>query len=116
MTVPVQITLRDMPHSEAVETKIREKAEKLERFFDRIMGCRVVVEMPQRHKHQGKLHSVRIDLTVPGAELVANHAQHEDVYVAIRDAFQAITRQLEDHARRQRGEVKTHAAPVRVLP
>jgi len=71
----------------------------------------VVVEMPQRHKHQGKLHSVRIDLTVPGAELVANHTQHEDVYVAIRDAFDAMSRQLEDYARKQRGEVKTHAAP-----
>jgi ribosome-associated translation inhibitor RaiA len=45
---------------------------------------------------------------VPGAELVANHAQHEDIYVAVRDAFQAITRQLEDHARRLRGDVKTH--------
>jgi ribosome-associated translation inhibitor RaiA len=55
------------------------------------------------------LHSVRIDLSVPGAELVANHARDEDVYVALRDAFAAITRQLEEYARRQRGEVKTHA-------
>jgi ribosomal subunit interface protein len=108
MQIPLQITLRDMPSSAAVEDRIREKAEKLHRYYDRIMGCRVVVEMPQRHKHQGKLHSVRIDLTVPGAELVANHALHEDVYVALRDAFDAITRQLEDYARRQRGEVKAH--------
>jgi hypothetical protein len=48
---------------------------------------------------------------VPGAELVANRAQDEDVYVAIRDAFGAITRQLEDFTRRQRGDVKTHTAP-----
>jgi ribosomal subunit interface protein len=108
MQIPLQITLRDMPSSPAVEDRIREKADKLHRYYDRIMGCRVVIEMPQRHKHQGKLHSVRIDLTVPGAELVANHALHEDVYVALRDAFDAITRQLEDYARRQRGEVKTH--------
>jgi len=111
MQIPLQVTFRDMEHSDAVETRIREKAEKLQRYYDRIMGCRVVVEMPQRHKHQGKLHSVRIDLTVPGAELVANHTQHEDVYVAIRDAFDAMSRQLEDYARKQRGEVKTHAAP-----
>ncbi len=110
MQIPLQITLRDMPSSPAVEDRIREKADKLHRYYDRIMGCRVVVEMPQRHKHQGKLHSVRIDLTVPGVELVANHAQHEDVYVALRDAFDAITRQLEDFARRQRGEVKNHAS------
>lgn len=109
MKIPLQVTFRDMPPSEAVETRIRAKADKLGRFYDRIVNCRVVVEMPQRHKHQGKLHSVRIDLSVPGAELVANHAQSEDVYVALRDAFQAITRQLEDYVRVQRGEVKSHA-------
>ncbi len=111
MQIPLQITLKDMPQSEAVESRIREKAEKLGRFYERIVSCRVVVESPQRHQHQGKLYSVRIDLTVPGAELAANRAQDEDVYVAIRDAFGAITRQLEDFVRRQRGEVKTHAAP-----
>lgn len=109
MQIPLQVTFRDMAQSEAIESRIRTKVEKLQKHCDRIMGCRVVIEMPQRHKHQGKLHSVRIDLTVPGAELVANHAQDEDVYVAIRDAFGAITRQLEDFARRQRGEVKNHA-------
>lgn len=111
MQIPLQVTLKDMPQSEAVESRIREKAEKLSRFYDRIISCRVVVESPQRHQHQGKLYSVRIDLTVPGAELVANRAQDEDVYVAVRNAFVAITRQLEDFARRQRGEVKTHSTP-----
>ena len=111
MQIPLQVTLKDMPQSEAVESRIREKAEKLGRFYDRIISCRVVVESPQRHQHQGKLYSVRIDLTVPGAELVANRAQDEDIYVAVRNAFVAITRQLEDFARRQRGEVKTHSAP-----
>ena len=110
MKIPLQITFRDMPSSAAVEDRIRARAEKLNRFFDRVMGCRVVVEMPQRNKHQGKLHSIHIDLTVPGAELVVNRARHEDVYVAIRDAFDAAGRQLEDFARRRRGEVKTHAA------
>lgn len=108
MQTPLQITLKDMPQSQAVETRIREKVDKLHRFYDRIMGCRVVVESPQQRQHQGKLYTVCIDLTVPGAELVANRAQDEDVYVAIRDAFGAITRQLEEFARRSRGEVKTH--------
>lgn len=111
MQVPLQVTLKDMPQSEAVESRIRDKAEKLGRFYDRIISCRVVVETPQRHQHQGKLYSVCIDLTVPGAELVANRAQDEDVYVAIRDAFVAITRQLEDFVRRQRGDMKSHATP-----
>ncbi len=111
MQIPLQITLRDMPPSEAVETRIREKAQKLDSFYDRIMSCRVVVESPQRHQHQGKLHSVRIDLSVPGAELVVNRVEHEDIYVAIRDAFNAIGRKLEDYARRQRGDVKVHDVP-----
>lgn len=111
MQIPLQITLKDMPQSEAIETRIRVKTEKLSRFYDRIISCRVVVETPQRHQHQGKLYSVHIDLTVPGAELVVNRVQNEDVYVAIRDAYGAITRQLEDFARRQRGEVKRHAVP-----
>lgn len=111
MQIPLQITLKDMPQSDAVESRIREKAEKLSRFHEKIINCRVVVESPQRHQHQGKLYSVHIDLSVPGAELVANKAQHEDVYVAIRDAFVAITRQLEDFARRQRGDVKAHSTP-----
>lgn len=113
MQIPLQITLRDMPPSEAVETRIREKAQKLDSFYDRIMSCRVVVESPQRHQHQGKLHSVRIDLSVPGVELVVNRVEHEDIYVAIRDAFNAIGRKLEDYARRQRGDVKIHDVPSR---
>ncbi|HEY5682104.1 MAG TPA: ribosome-associated translation inhibitor RaiA, partial [Sulfuricaulis sp.] len=111
MQIPLQITLKDMPQSDAVESRIREKADKLSRFHDKIISCRVVVESPQRHRHQGKLYSVHIDLSVPGAELVANRAQDEDVYVAIRDAFDAIIRQLEDFSRRQRGDVKSHSAP-----
>jgi len=111
MQLPLQITFRDIPHSPAIEARIRKKAEKLESCYERIMGCRVVVETPQRHKHQGKLYQVRIDLTVPGAELVVNHNLNEDVYVALRDAFDAARRQLEDYARHQRGDVKTHDVP-----
>ncbi|HJX17596.1 MAG TPA: ribosome-associated translation inhibitor RaiA [Acidiferrobacterales bacterium] len=112
MQIPVEITLRDIPHSEAVETRIREKIEKLDRFHERVMSCRVTVESPQQKKHQGKLYSVHIDMKVPGGgELVVNRAQNEDIYVAIRDAFNAAGRQLEDHVRRQRGDVKTHDVP-----
>ncbi|MEW6354013.1 MAG: HPF/RaiA family ribosome-associated protein [Pseudomonadota bacterium] len=111
MQLPLQITFRDIPHSPAIEARIRKKAEKLESYYERIMGCRVVVETPQRHKHQGKLYQVRIDLTVPGAELVVNHNLNEDVYVALRDAFDAARRQLEDYARHQRGDIKTHDLP-----
>lgn len=108
MQIPLQITLRDMPASAALEDHIREKAAKLERFYPPLMGCRVVVELPHKHKHKGKQFNVRIDLTVPGGEIVINHDQSEDVYVALRDAFEAAQRKLEDYGRRQRGDVKTH--------
>jgi ribosomal subunit interface protein len=117
MQIPLQITFRDMEPSEAVEARIREKAAKLDRHYDRIMSCRVMVEAPHGHHHQGRLFHVRIDLTVPEGELVVTQAHHhkdhahEDVYVAIRDAFNAIQRQLEDHARVRRGKVKQHEAP-----
>jgi ribosomal subunit interface protein len=126
MQLPLQITFRDLPPSAGVEAHIRKKAARLERFSDHIMGCRVVVETPHRHRHQGKLYNVRVDVTVPGGELVASrtpaeeHA-HEDVYVAVRDAFDAAARQVEDYVRRHRGQTKFHLPPahghvVRLLP
>jgi ribosomal subunit interface protein len=108
MQRPVQITLRDIGPSEALEVHIREKVAKLEEFYPQITGCKVTVEMPAKHKHQGKLFNVRIDMTVPGSELVTNRDQHEDVYVALRDAFDAAKRQLEEYGRKQRGDTKHH--------
>ncbi len=108
MKLPIQITARNVSPSEAVKEAIFERAASLEQFSDRIMGCRVMVEAPHRHHHQGVQYNVRIDLTVPGAELVVKHQAHEDIYVAIRDAFNAARRQLEEYERRVRGVVKSH--------
>ena len=108
MRLAPQITLKDIAHSEAVEAKIREKITKLDQFSDRVMACRVTVESTQRRHHQGKLFTVRIDITVPGRELVVNRIENEDLYVSIRDAFDAAKRQLEEHTRKQRGDVKAH--------
>ncbi len=113
MESTLQITFRDIPPSPAIEARIRAEAAELEQFYDRITRCRVVVELPHRHQQQGRLYGVRIDLTVPGEEIVIgrepghDHA-HEDVYVAIRDAFDAAKRQLQDHARRERVQTKHH--------
>ncbi len=117
MQLPLQVTFRNMDPSDAVEARVREKAAKLERFIDRIVSCRVMIEAPHRRGHKGKLYHVRIDMAVPGGEIVVNkekpeHHAHEDVYVAVRDAFDAAARQLEDHARRRRGDVKVHEAPL----
>jgi ribosomal subunit interface protein len=113
MQIPLQITIRGLEHSDALETHIREKADKLDEFFDRIMSCRVVVEVPHKHHHQGKQFNVRIDIGVPGSEIVVNRDHAEDVYVALRDAFDAAKRQLEDYARKIRGDVKTHEPKYR---
>jgi ribosomal subunit interface protein len=114
MKLPLKITLHDIPQSGALETAIREKAAKLDQFYPHIMACRVTVDIPGKHKQQGNEFSVRVDLTVPGKEIVVDRDRHEDVYVAVRDAFDHARRQLEDFARRQRGEVKMHATPNRV--
>ena len=116
MRLPLQITFRHMDPSPTLEARIRQRAEELDRFFDRIMACRVVVDCRHRRHQQGNLFEVAIDLTLPGSEIVVrnepgvNHA-HEDAHVAVRDAFDAARRRLEDHARGRRGEVKSHAVP-----
>ena len=116
MKLPLQVTFRHMDPSPAIEANIRERAARLDRFHGRITGCHVVVEAPHRRHAKGKLYTVRVDLVVPGGEIVVNRGAHdrhahEDVFVAIRDAFSATQRRLKDHARRRRGEVKSHEAP-----
>jgi ribosomal subunit interface protein len=115
MQLPLEITFRNMDPSPSVEEVVRDKSSKLERFFDRIVSCNVTIEAPHRHQHKGKLYKVRIDIGMPGKDVHVNqegpkNQAHEDVYVAIRDAFDAAARQVEDYARRLRGDVKTHTA------
>ncbi len=116
MQLPLQITFRNMEASPAMEGLIREKAAKLDRYHNHIMSCRVMVEARHRHRHKGVIYHVRLDITVPGKEIVISrepeldHA-HEDVYVAIRDAFDAARRRLEDAARKERSEIKHREVP-----
>jgi ribosome-associated translation inhibitor RaiA/cold shock CspA family protein len=111
--IPLRITFRDMPSSEAVDARIRDRVAALEQFHPKITGCHVVVEAHHRHHRQGQLYHVTVHLIVPEGEIVvkrdpAEHHAHEDVYVAVRDAFDAVQRRLEDHVRRLRGIVKHH--------
>ena len=126
MDIPLQVSFRNMDSSEAVEAKVRDSVAKLETYFDRLTSCRVMIEAPERRHRKGKLYHVRVELGVPGREIVISrhpgdqHA-HEDVYVAVRDAFKAARRQLEDYARKLDGRVKTHEVPphgrvVRLFP
>lgn len=129
MKLPPQVTFRNMDPPENVEACIRSQVAKLETYYDRIMSCRVIVEVPHRHHHDGNLYHIRIDLTVPGGEVVVKkeaslhateqqidrdkrtkreeiHSSHKVINLAIREAFEAARRQLQDFARRQRGDVK----------
>lgn len=108
MMLPLQMTVRNLSLPEAAKEDIREKASKLSRYYDPIVRCRVTVDAPHRHQRKGQLYDVRIDLTVPDMELVVKGAPNEDLHIAIRDAFDAARRRLENFAQRQRGEIKAH--------
>jgi cold shock CspA family protein len=113
MQTQPQISFDDLPVDEAVREAALGHLARLEKTYDQITGCHVVIAQPHRHHREGRLYSVRVDLVVPGSEIVINrnhpadHA-HEDVYVALRDSFDAARRRLEDHVRHLRGAVKRH--------
>lgn len=111
MQTPLEVTFRGLPHSDAMEAKIREKVQKLEHLCDQIISCRVMVERTHHKHHKGDLYHVRIDLTLPHKEIVVSREHHdkhqyEDAYVAIRDAFNAAARQLEEYMRMHHGKQK----------
>ncbi len=110
MSDKIQITLRGLERSEALEARIRRLLARLECRHADILGCRVVVEAPHRAMHQGGQFVVRLDLKVPGGEIVVNRDHNEDAYAALRDAFNAAGRQLSDHEQRRRGKVKSHGS------
>lgn len=126
MILPIQITFHNVDKSDALEARIRETAKKLDQFHEDIMSCRVVVEAPHKRHRQGTLYHLRIDVSVPGKELVVDREPgdrnaHEDPYVMVRDAFDAMARKLKDFDRRRHGVVKTdiaapHGRVTRIFP
>ncbi len=130
--IPVQVAFRGLSPSDALDADIRERAAWLERFYAGIVRCRVLVEVPHRHRQGGRHFHVRLEVTVPGGSpIVVSHApsrhgalkgvedeearketEIESVQryarVAVREAFDAMRRRLEDFAREQRGAVKRH--------
>ena len=99
MKQPLQITFHGLEPSPALEDVARDRAQKLDRFCPDIMSCRVAIQLEHKHRHQGRPVAVRIGLTVPGREFTVDRVEHEDAYVALRDAFDDMKRQLEDHRR-----------------
>ena len=94
MKIPLRISTRKLILSKPAIANIKSKAEKLEQIYDHIISCKVMVETPHRHKNHGSLFNVSIDISLPGAELAVKRETNEDVYVAIRDAFDVARRQL----------------------
>ncbi|HZU85363.1 MAG TPA: HPF/RaiA family ribosome-associated protein [Polyangiaceae bacterium] len=114
MPIPVRITYRDLERSDAIDAYVRKRASKLGTFDARIVACRVAVEAPHRHKHHGRHYRVRIELSIPGAEVVVARCPdagrtHEDPYAAIDDAFSQAGRRLHEHARRRRADERSPA-------
>ncbi len=116
METPVRITFRDIDPSEFVERRVREEVRKLERFYGRLTACTVALRAPHRKHQKGTTYRVAINLSAPVGDIVvtrdpgANHA-HEDIYVAIRDAFRTARRQIEDKSRRRREESHGEGQP-----
>ncbi|MCX6132075.1 MAG: HPF/RaiA family ribosome-associated protein [Proteobacteria bacterium] len=116
MQSEVQIEFDGLGPSDAITARIWKHLEHLERLFPRITDARVVVNLAHHHQQKGNIYQIRIELNVPGKRLVVarepglNHA-HKNAYVALRDAFQAMQRMLQDYARMNRGDVKHHETP-----
>jgi cold shock CspA family protein len=118
MQIPVTVSFRHMQPSPAVEARARALAVRLDRYYDRITGCHIVIEAPPAHRHTGAPFAVKIDATMPGGVIHVDSQrdlrdEHADVYVAMRDAFHSVRRQLQDFARRTRGDIKRHETPER---
>jgi ribosome-associated translation inhibitor RaiA len=108
-----KITSRDFELTPAIEDQIRERISSLEQCWDRITGCEVTLEAPAVHHHRkGGPFLVRIRMLVPGGELEVNRQGASDFAVAVREAFSAARRRIEDYVRELRHEIKTH--PVRL--
>lgn len=120
MDVPLEIAFHNMDVSESVEARVRERVAKLEKLYDRLVGCSVVIEAPHRQHRTGNIFRVRIFMSVPGDELVVdkepNRAKEKfadpDVYAVLGDAFDVAERRLKDFKAKQRGEVKSHDTPM----
>ncbi|MBI3940861.1 MAG: HPF/RaiA family ribosome-associated protein [Acidobacteria bacterium] len=136
MRIPMQVTFRNLSYSDAVAARVQREATKLGTFYQRILGCRVLVEVPHRHHVVGNPFHIRVDLTLPGGTVVVNQApslyasgqrsemeehtksdevaaSHKCLDVALREAFNAARRRLQDYARCQRGDVQVAERPLR---
>jgi ribosome-associated translation inhibitor RaiA len=116
MLIPIQISLYGVAPSNALLHCVRDKATKLERLYDRIACCRVVLSLDARPDRPGKQFSAHIAVKLPGGEIAVTHEHDQNVQVALRDAFAAARRKLEDHLREKRAPSATSTPERSSLP
>jgi ribosome-associated translation inhibitor RaiA len=120
MKVPLEISAREVCINDETQWLIRDKASKLERIYDRIIGCRMKLDLPHRSRRSGLMYTVRIEITVPAGELIVKREPEKDLHAPVVNSFETAQRRLKEYSERQRGEVKTHfekpvARVVRIL-
>lgn len=108
MNIPTEIMFHQLDHSDAVEVSVQRWVARLEHLYERITKCTVTISQPHKRHRHGSEFCVSVVLEVPGGEIAATHMRHEDIYVAVADAFRATRRQLANHIDMHRGFVKTH--------
>ncbi len=106
MTFPFHVSFRNVAIHEPLEKLATERAEKLTHYHDRITSGRMVIEQDGAHP---PLYEVKLEIHVPGGEVVVKRGPHVDIEHQIREAFDVARRQIQDIARRKRGDVKSHA-------
>ncbi len=114
MSIPLDLTFRDLAGSDAVKGAIQSALDRLGTIYDRIQRCVVVIERPHQSQRHGQGFHVRLQIVMPDRVITigrdpAHDDDHTNIYVAISDAFRSARRQLHDHAEIMRGEVKSHA-------
>jgi ribosome-associated translation inhibitor RaiA len=114
MIIPTSITFRGMAASEALRARIKERAQRLDRFAEDILSCNVVVSACEHKHHRGNRYNVRASATLRDCTIETGHtpspdSSHEDAHLAVTHTFNALRRRVEDHVRRRRGDIKSHA-------
>ena len=121
MITDTQVLFRGVDHSDAVEEAAQKRAEKLERYSDQIQSLRVTVESPHNNHHKGKVYRVGVEAFIPNHDIVVNHDQHdkhahEDIYVAIRDTFDAVERRIKEINEKKRQQSRVSNKTINDSP
>jgi len=120
MVSDTKVVFRGIDHSQAVADAVQKRLDKLERFSDEIQSLRVILESPHNHHHKGKVFHVGVEAVIPNHDIQVNHDQHdkhehEDIYIAIRDAFNALERQIKSVYEKKRYQDRAVSKPLETL-